>query len=89
MISELLTTGRKNARTASELAIITGLSRRDVCARIEQERREGQPICAGGTGYYIADGPEDLDQYCKRLKKMATSIFKTRQALIKLLEVEK
>ena len=46
MIADLLGFGKENARTASELAQLTGLTPREVTRLIEQARRHGEPICA-------------------------------------------
>lgn len=88
MIHELLTEGRENARTGRELAQALNCQIRDITAQIERERREGQPICAAtgeNPGYYLAETPEELEYYCDRLKGRAIEIFKTRQALVKVL----
>lgn len=89
MIYELLQTGRENARTGRELAIHFNCSIRDITAAVERERRQGQPICAGSgenPGYYLATDADELEDYCNRLKGRAIELFKTRQALIKVLK---
>lgn len=90
MITELLTEGRENARTGKELAEHLGLDIRTITEQIERERRDGQPICASShgdpPGYYIAADADDLQQYCDRLKRRAVELFKTRQALIRVLK---
>lgn len=89
MIYELLTEGKENARTGRELAAMTGATVRQVTAQIERERREGLPICAGSganPGYYIAENRETLQKYCEQLKHRAIELFKTRQALIRVLK---
>ena len=88
MIHELLAEGRENARTGRELATILGCDIRAVTLQIEQERRDGQPICAAtgeNPGYYLAATPEELGRYCDRLKGRAIEVFKTRKALIDVL----
>ena len=89
MIHELLAAGRGNARTGRELAGVLNCNIREVTEAVEKERREGWPICAASgenPGYYIAESPEELDHYCKRLKNRAIELFKTRQALVKVLQ---
>lgn len=89
MIQELLTQGRENARTARELADALGCTPRDITAAIERERRAGAAICAScgnPQGYYLAANEGELEIYCRRLKSRAIEIFKTRQALIKVLQ---
>ena len=88
MIHEYLSTGRENARTGRQLSKIFDCDIRDITAHIEQERREGVPICAASgenPGYYLAENAEELESYCKRLKGRADQLYKTRKALIKTL----
>lgn len=88
MIYELLAHGRENARTGRELAALLGCNIREVTEQVERERRQGHPICAasGDTpGYYLAADADELDRYCARLKGRAVELFKTRQALIRVL----
>lgn len=84
MIYELLSTGRENARTARDLAKLTGLDRRGISHLVERERRAGRPICAtcdGNTpGYYIAADREEMQSYCDSLRHREREIAKTRKA---------
>lgn len=87
-IAEFLANGRENARTARQLAEMTGCDARAITIQIEKERREGAPICAAcgeRPGYFIAETAEELQAYCDQLKSRGMEIFKTRQALIKVL----
>lgn len=89
MIHELLEQGRDNARTGRELAHVLGCTLRDISAQVERERREGFPICAAtgdNPGYYLAADAAELETYCSRLKGRAIEVFKTRQALIRVLK---
>lgn len=89
MISELLSTGRENARTGRELAAFLQCDIREVTQQIERERRDGQPICAGSgeiPGYYLAADADELQRYCERLNRRAGEMQKTRRALVKVLE---
>lgn len=89
MIHELLDYGRENARTGRELAEVLQCDIRQITGQIEKERREGQPICAAmgeNPGYYLAADDAELSDYCDRLKGRAVELFKTRQALIKILQ---
>ena len=89
MIFELLDVGKDNPRTGRELSSVLGLGIRDITEQIERERRDGAPICAStgaNPGYYIAADAEELEQYCNRLKGRGIELFKTRQALIKVLK---
>lgn len=84
MIYELLTEGRANARTARDLANMTGLDRRAISLLIERERRAGRPICATcdgkAPGYYIAADREEMQGYCDSLRHREREIAKTRAA---------
>ena len=82
MINELLR-NEANPLTGKSLADLTGLTKREVEAAIQKERREGFPICATSQGYYLATTTEELNRYCEKLKRQAIEVFKTRQALIK------
>ena len=89
MIQEILGQGKDNARTAKELADALKCNVRDITAAVERERRDGAAICAScgnPQGYYLAADPDELDIYCRRLKSRAIEIFKTRQALVKVLQ---
>ena len=86
MIKELLNTGRSNAQTARELAELIDADIRDITRQIEKERRDGAPICAtsdgSNPGYYLAEDADELETYCRRLKRRAGEIFKTRRGLL-------
>lgn len=89
MISELLATGKENARTGRQLAVILQCDIREITQQIEKERRQGQPICAGSgetPGYYLAADADELQHYCERLNRRAGEMQKTRRALVKVLE---
>jgi len=89
-IAEYLTEGKENARTGREIAAFFGCDLRTVTEQIERERRDGQPICATSRGespgYYLAADADELQSYCDRLKGRAIELFKTRQALIRVLK---
>lgn len=84
MIFELLSTGRENARTARELAQMTGTDRRAVSLIVERERRAGKPICAtcdgNAPGYFIPADRDEMQDYCDSLRHREREIAKTRKA---------
>lgn len=89
MVHELLGHGRDKARTGRHLATILNCDIRQITGQIEKERREGHPICAAmgeNPGYYLAADDKELQDYCERLKGRAVELFKTRQALVKVLK---
>ena len=88
MIHEILPAGRGNAMTGRELANMFGCDIRAITVQIERERRDGHPICAASgenPGYFLPADDEELEAYCDRLKGRAIELFKTRQALIRVL----
>ena len=86
-VSDCLGTGPAEARTAEQIARFLGLTFRGVTRAIESERRAGVPICAtcdaDAPGYYIAEDPEQLQNYCAKLERREREIRKTRKALEK------
>lgn len=85
-ITDLLAHGIENARTARETSNVLNMSARKVTRRIEYERRnEHAPIiatvCGKVKGYYLAETPEEIDEYCESLKHRENEIRKTRRAL--------
>lgn len=90
MISELLFHGHENPRTGKELAAYLNCDIRTITEQIEHERRAGQPICANmrgeHAGYFLAETPEELKKYCDQLYKRGGELFKTRRALLRVLE---
>lgn len=85
MIYEILPAGRENALTGRTLADMFKCDIRIITAQIEKERRDGHPICATKQGYFLPANNGELQAYCDRLKGRAVELFKTRQALIRVL----
>ena len=90
MIHEVLAEGADNPRTGRELATLLQCDIRQVTIQIERERREGWPICANSSGeaagYYLAANAEELEIYCNRIHRRASELYKTRRALLKVLQ---
>lgn len=90
MIHEYLQTGADHPTTGKQLATLLKCDIRDITEAVERERRDGLPICAnsGGenSGYYLAADQRELEVYCKRLRKRAGELFKTRRALLDVLK---
>lgn len=86
MIADYLLPGKENARTGKDLANVLNCDVRDISAKVERERRKGQPIIAScdpeNPGYYLAATAEELQEYCSRLHHRAGEIHKTRRALL-------
>lgn len=90
IISEYLSKGAENPRTAKELCDILHIDKRALTAAVERERRQGSPICAScdgqNPGYYLAGNKEEMRDYCERLHHRAEEIRKTRAACMKTIE---
>ena len=89
MISELLHTDRENTITGRTLADALNIDIRQITEQIERERRSGKPICAlqgKNAGYYLTGDPQELAEYCERLKRRSLELFKTRKALLQTLK---
>ena len=87
MITDYLSKGAANAKTARELAKLLDCDTRGITQIIESERRAGAPIISSNDpttpGYYLAETAEEVQHYCRRLHQRAGEIFKTRRALLK------
>lgn len=89
MVSEILLTGAEHAITSGELCSLLNLSPRSLSAAVEQERRQGNPICAStgaNPGYYLAANRQEMERFCRSLYHRAGEIHKTRRACLKTLE---
>ena len=78
---KILPSGKENAVPGWKLVEILGLKDlRDLTQLVERERRDGSPICAS-TGaekcYYLADGPEELEDYLRSLNRRVKNINRT------------
>lgn len=80
-IAAVLLRGRENAMTTSELARITGQYPRKITVQIQRERLHGAPIMSDGTGFWIADNPEEVRRCAAALHARAGEIHKTARAL--------
>ena len=78
---KILPSGKENAVPGWKLVEILGLKDlRDLTQLVERERRDGSPICASTgaeKGYYLADGPEELEDYLKSLNRRVKNINRT------------
>ena len=90
VIHEYLCTGERNAITGRELGKILQLEPRQISIAVEQERRDGHPICATcsntNPGYYLAENQAEMLRYCDSLHHRAGEIYKTRDACMKTLD---
>lgn len=86
IVSRLLSHGRENPITGAVLVRLLGLKDlRELTQLIERERRAGVPICAAtdasNPGYYLADGPSELETYLDSLDRRLRNIGQTRRHL--------
>ena len=80
-IASFLSRGRSSALTCRQLCDLTGLEPRQVTLRIMRERREGAPILSDTSGFWIADGADEVLMCVRRLHRRAGEIHKTARAL--------
>lgn len=81
-VSRHLLSGKQNAISGQDLVTILNLKDlRELTQLIERERRDGLPICAATDqncpGYYLADGPDELEQYIGSLSRRIHNISRT------------
>ena len=78
---KILPSGKENGVAGWKLVEILGLKDlRDLTQLVERERRDGSPICASTgaeKGYYLADGPEELEDYLRSLNRRVKNINRT------------
>lgn len=86
VVSSLLQRGAANAISGRSLAAMLQLrDAREVSKLVERERRAGIPICASvagdDRGYFLADGPAELERYIKSLDRRLKNVRETREAV--------
>lgn len=87
-IERLLLVGESNAITAAALARITGQTPREVTRAIQRARLAGKPICASGTGFFLASDSRELARYVRGLDRRMREIRRTRDAVADQLTAE-
>lgn len=90
MIYEMLEEGETNARTAIELSKVLNCRVRSISLLVEQERRQGYPICAtcnsNTPGYFKPADKATMKRYCDGLLHRMGEIAKTRRACLKSMD---
>ena len=82
ILGRVLPHGKGHAIPGRELVKLLKLKDlRDLTQLVERERRDGFPICAStdsaAPGYYLAAGPEELEDYLKSLNRRVKNINRT------------
>lgn len=71
--------GKARAIVARDLAIELNLTSdhapRILRALSHAATEQGEPVCAGDAGYWLAASPEELDQFANRIQSQATEMF--------------
>ncbi len=81
-ISDLLSSGQKNAIPLRHLKTITGFDGRTIRLMIQRERLAGVPILADNqTGYYLPATPEEQKQCARSMRNRAREIERSAQAI--------
>ncbi len=82
LISDFLSVGPQEAKTARELEEITGLNNRELRLAIEAERREGTPILSDThNGYFLPETADDKRRFVASMRNRAKEILLTAQAV--------
>lgn len=80
-ISDLLHTGAENGVTLRELVAATGLNKRVVRLKIQQERKSGKLILSNNKdGYFLPERPEDVQRFARSMSRRAAEIASIAQA---------
>lgn len=74
-IANLLQSGEANAKTARDLATITGLTLREVTLQIARERQDGAVILSSGKGYFLPGNIEEVLHFCRTMDSRAKNIY--------------
>lgn len=85
-----LSTGRRNAKTAAQIAAEMQTGTRQIQYFAEIARRIGYPVIANSEraprGYFLAESEQDVQEYSGRLHHRAGQIHKTRRELLRNLK---
>ena len=83
-LQAVLQNGKDRAKTAAEIAAMTGLDHRQITREIQRMRLLGVPVCASSgetPGYWISEDAKEIEQYCKTLDRRLKNIRMTREAV--------
>ena len=80
--------GKANAIVARDLAVELALegdhAARFLRALSHAATEQGEAICAGDAGYWLADSPEELDAFANRIHSQASQMFDRSRRLRQL-----
>ena len=74
--------GSDNAISSRELGELFFLKRRSLQQYIHRLRKEGNPICSDGAGYYYAENQQEINATIARLDRLVTHISNARNGLL-------
>lgn len=83
---DFIPTGRGNALSARELAALMRCNVRDITRWVEQARKQGVPICADGSGFWLPENKQELERYVLGLRNRIDSVAGTLQGAERALE---
>ena len=86
-ITDFIPTGKENRISFEALRQAAGFKDPAKLRKvIEKARKEGEPICNDGNGYYRAEFKEDLDRSIKRMGSRISKQIATKKGLEKARE---
>lgn len=80
-ILSLLGEGKKNARSAAELAALVGTDERNIRKAISAARIGGALICSGVPGYWLPGSRAELVECYKKIHSQAVSTLAALQPM--------
>lgn len=69
VIMSVIPTGKRNATSMGNIALLLGCSKREVRARVNDARQAGHVICGDDYGYYIPSTANELIDYYYRVRR--------------------
>ena len=67
--------------TIADLALMIGVSRREIEEAVESLRLQGEPIIAGNDGLRLTEDPDELAKYVEARRRRLVSVYKGTRAL--------
>lgn len=83
---ELLSEGKENAITASELAQIMDCNSREVTLYIHALRSQGKVICSSREGYFLPSSLDEVQRFYQQMTSRQYEIEKAKQSAKEYIE---